>query len=144
MTLRVIAVVLLMVGVVLACFGIFGAMRGPASAAVADAMIRTVESPDFSFSLWLNRWKLWGVGIACAGALISIGGILLVLDRTWGLLVVSITLFIAAAFPWILQALQLNRYAFESAELPETIVCLALSASAAWTYYHLRRVIADA
>jgi hypothetical protein len=143
-TLRIIGIALLIAGVVLASLGVFGALRGPASAAIAEAMLRSVESPGFSFYSWLDRWKLWGVGIACAGAAISIGGIALVLGKRWGLLVVAFTLFVAALVPWIVQALRLARYPFESAEMPESIVCLALSTIAVWIYFHLRRVVPDA
>ena len=144
MTQRVIGIALVITGVILACLGIFGALRGPASAAITDALMRSVENHDFVFSSWLSRWQLWGVGVACAGAAITIGGIVLVLDRRWGVLVVAATLFAAALVPWIMQVLQLARYPFEDAELPETFVLLALSTIAVWSYFRLGRVATDA
>jgi hypothetical protein len=137
--LRVLGVVLGVLGLAITGFGIYGAIRGPGSAAVFDAVLKTFESSDFVYSAWLERWRLWGVGFACAGAAIAVGGAAVTLQRRWGFLVLAFAFFAAAIAPWILQWLQLVRFAFESPDLLETIVYSALSGFAAFGYFYRPR-----
>jgi hypothetical protein len=138
MTLRIVGALILVAGVIIAGLGAYGALRGPASAAIADALARTFESPDFIYSSWLSRWRLWGVGIAAMGGAIAVGGTAVLLRRNWGLLLVAAALLATALVPWIVHALSGTRYAFERPDTLETIVYLALSGIAAFGYYRLR------
>jgi hypothetical protein len=138
MTLRIVGVLLLVAGTALAGFGVYSVLHGPASAAIAEALIQSFVNPEFIYSTFVARWRLWSVGIAAIGGAIAIGGAAVLLGRSWGFLVAASALLGAALVPWVVQTLKLTRYAFEQPDTLETIVYLALSGIAAICYHRVR------
>jgi hypothetical protein len=107
-----------------------GAWMASFSTEVAQSQNRAVDAPA-----WLAHWRVWGLGVACAGGAIATAGVAVALNKRWGLLLLGIVLFIAAMAPWIAQWLGLTRYRFERAGMGDTLVFMAFSFLAIWGYF---------
>ena len=127
MKLRVFGWVVLLVGLALLFIGITGYLRGPSLAQFMRAASGQFRGVDPDWYRWLTHWRAWALGIACAGLALAVSGAALAFQRRWGFLLMAAVLTAVAAAPWLLQALRLTRYTYERAEIPGTLVTLALS-----------------
>jgi len=132
--LRITGIVFLCLGATLVAVGIWGATHGTWMASfsteLAQSKNQAVDAPT-----WLAHWRVWGLGVACAGGAIATAGAAVALNKRWGLLLLGIVLLIAAMAPWIVQWLGLTRYRFERAGLADTLVFLAFAFLAIWGYF---------
>lgn len=135
MSLRIGGIAILILGIAVAAAGIGGTLRGPAMAALADAVTHSHDPSAIDSATWLHHWRLWGVGIGCGGVAVAVAGAALSFGRRWGFLLLAVVMFLAATGPWILQGLGLTRYPYERAGSMETFVFLALSLPAIWGYF---------
>ncbi len=65
--------------------------------------------------------------MSCAGGAVTVAGTALAFRRRWGLTVLAAVLILAAAAPWVIQALGMAPYSYERASAIEPVRLLALS-----------------
>jgi hypothetical protein len=132
--LRIAGIMFIVVGATLSALGTHGVIHGPFMAEFSEGLAKSRGLP-FDRSTWLLHWRASGLALACTGAIVGLGGIALVLQKRWGLLLLATVFFLAATAPWVTQWFGLVRYRFERPGSVETIVLLAFALLSAWGYF---------
>ncbi|MGB8716936.1 MAG: hypothetical protein WCD66_11340 [Rhodanobacteraceae bacterium] len=121
MVLRIVGVLLLLLGVAMSAFLIWGLSDTRFMAELFSAASQA-QGFEFDAPTWSHHWRLNGVILLCIGIGVAISGAIVVQRKPWGLLLFATTAAFAAVFPWAYMQLGFARYGFEDPSLADSSV----------------------
>ena len=141
MLLRFAGLATLLVGIGALAFVAWGIAEAPAFSRNLAALAR-MQGTALDPADWLFHWRLSLMAIGVAAAALTSAGVAMLRARWWGLLIVSAVALAIAAFPWLLAGIGGGRYAFESPNVLETVLLVAVSVATAAIYFARGRRVA--
>jgi len=134
MILRIVGVVLLLLGIAVSAFCIWGLADTQSMAELFSAASQA-QRVEFDALTWSHHWRLNGVVLLCIGLAVAIAGAIVIQRKAWGLLLFAATAAFAAVFPWAYVQLGFAKYGFEDASLAESSVYGLLALLAAFAFF---------
>jgi hypothetical protein len=137
MLLRIVGVFLLLAGLAVTGFGVYGFSVTHAMAE-QFSLVSQASGAAFDILAWSSRWQLWSAIFVGVGVATLVAGFALTRKRPWGLLVFAVAAAFTAMFPWVFMQLGTARYAFEAASIRESLALAAVTLVAVLAFVRLR------
>ena len=117
---KAIGSVVLLLGVLALLLGLFGYGQASEMAPLAGGSSSDVVT-------WESHWRAATITYATLGALMAVGGALILQGYIWGTLVAAAAVATGGALPWIATMTNYARFDFESPNAVETILLFGMA-----------------